>query len=64
MKTLILSFTWRVSHSSEEEVWGWPLHPIMFFENSPPPPPLKTDASYGVPSIKNQALQLKNKPQN
>ena len=24
--------------------------------------PLKTDALYGVPSIKNEALQLKNKP--
>ena len=25
--------------------------------------PLKTDARYGVPSIKNEAVQLKNKPQ-
>ena len=33
-------------------------HPMIF---STPPPPIKTDALYGVPPLKNEAPQLKNK---
>ena len=47
--------------------WAWGGHvghptPIRVQFFSPPPPPIKTNAPWGGPPLKNKALNLKNTP--